>query len=81
VGRSRRAVRSARQALLIALADEFHDSATLSDRLWEALAEHYSDEQLVELVAIAGQYHAVSYLANALGVGLEHDAERFPARS
>jgi 4-carboxymuconolactone decarboxylase len=70
---------SGRQALLIALADELHDTATVSDGVWDALAAHYSDEQLVELVAIAGQYHAVSYFANALGVGLEDAAQRFPA--
>ncbi len=67
------------QSLLIALADELHDTATVSDGLWDELAEHYSDEQTVELLAIAGQYHAVSYFANALGVALEEVAERFPA--
>jgi 4-carboxymuconolactone decarboxylase len=69
---------SERQALLVELADQLHDTATVSERLWGALAEHYSDEQLVELLAIAGQYHAVSYFANALGVGLEGAARRFP---
>jgi 4-carboxymuconolactone decarboxylase len=69
---------SERQALLIALADELHDTATVSDSLWDELAQHYSGEQLVELLAIAGQYHAVSYFANALGVGLENTARRFP---
>jgi 4-carboxymuconolactone decarboxylase len=69
---------SERQALLIAMADELHDTATVSDRVWGALAEHYGDQQLVELVAIVGQYHAVSYFANALGVGLEDAAKRFP---
>ena len=34
-------------------------------------------KQTVELVALAGQYHAVSYLANALGVDREDAAERF----
>jgi alkylhydroperoxidase family enzyme len=69
---------SPRQALLVRAADELHDAATISDELWAALAREWSVEQLVELVALAGQYHVVSYLANALGVEREAAAARFP---
>jgi 4-carboxymuconolactone decarboxylase len=69
---------TAREALLIALVDELHDTGTASDQTWDALTEHYDEAQLVELVALAGQYHAVSFMANALGVELEDAAERFP---
>ena len=67
------------QALLVALADELHDTATLTDALWSALAERYRPEQLVELVALAGQYHAVAFFANALDIEPERSARRFPA--
>jgi alkylhydroperoxidase family enzyme len=67
-----------REALLIALVDELHDSRTITDATWEALAANYDEAQLVELVALAGQYHAVSFMANALGVEREHGAARFP---
>jgi len=77
-GSSEDPVWSEREALLIEMTDELHDTATISDPVWDALAQHYSEEQLVELLAIAGQYHAVSYFANALGVGLEDGARRFP---
>lgn len=70
---------TAREALLVALADELHDTSTVSDHTWNALSEHYDEAQLVELVALAGQYHAVSFMANALGVEREDAAERFPA--
>jgi hypothetical protein len=33
------------------------------------------------LIALAGQYHSVSYLANAPGVERKDAAERFPARA
>lgn len=69
---------TAREALLVALADELHDTSTVSDHTWNALTEHYDEAQLVELVALAGQYHAVSFMANALGVEREDAAERFP---
>jgi alkylhydroperoxidase family enzyme len=67
--------------LLITLVDELHDAGNVSDATFAALAGHYDEPQLVELVALAGQYHVVSYLANALGVELEDAAERFPAGS
>ena len=67
-----------REALLVTFVDELHDNANVSDRTWTALTEHYDEAQLVELVALAGQYHAVSFMANALGVEREDAAERFP---
>ena len=67
-----------REALLVTLADELHDTANVSEQTWTSLAEHYDEAQLVELVAVAGQYHAVSFMANALGVELEAAGERFP---
>jgi alkylhydroperoxidase family enzyme len=70
---------SAEQSLLIELVDELHDTSTVSSQLWRALAERYDEAQLVELVALVGQYHAVSYMANAFGVELEESAARFPA--
>jgi alkylhydroperoxidase family enzyme len=72
---------SEREALLVTLVDELHETGTVSDATFAALAAHYDEPQLVELVALAGQYHVVSYLANALGVEREDAGERFPAAS
>ena len=69
---------SARQALLVRLADELHDHADVSDQLWAELVAHWSEEQLIELIAVAGFYHFVSFMANAARVELEPFAERFP---
>jgi 4-carboxymuconolactone decarboxylase len=70
---------SPRQALLVRLADELHDSSTVSDGLWAELAAGWDEDQLVELFATAGFYHLVSFLANGLGVEREEYARRFPA--
>jgi alkylhydroperoxidase family enzyme len=70
---------SERDRLLIRLADELHETATLSDELWAALRPRFSDEQVLELITLAGFYHAISYLTNGLAVALEEGAERFPA--
>jgi alkylhydroperoxidase family enzyme len=67
-----------REALLVRLVDELHDTATISDSLWKELAAGWSPAQLVELVTLVGQYHAVSFVANGLRVAGEDAAERFP---
>ena len=69
---------SDRQRLLVRLADELHGDAAVSDELWAELAAQWSREQLVELLALAGFYHLVSYLANSARVELEEAGERFP---
>lgn len=70
---------SARDALVLRLADELHLEAQASDDLWRLLAKEFSEEQLLELLALAGYYHAISFIANAAGVELEEGVPRFPA--
>lgn len=65
------------RALLCAV-DELHDRAQVSDATWAALAGHFTPPQLVEVLVLAGLYHAVSFVTNAAGVELEDYGERFP---
>jgi alkylhydroperoxidase family enzyme len=67
-----------RERLLLRLADELHDRAQVSDELWAALREHFAEEQLIELVALAGFYQLISFLTNALRIPLESYGARFP---
>jgi 4-carboxymuconolactone decarboxylase len=69
----------ARDALLVGLVDELHDRARVSDELWDKLAATYSEEQLLELLALAGFYHLVSYICNGAQIELEPWAARFPS--
>ena len=69
---------SCNDALLIRLADELHDTCTVSDALWAQLAKRYTEVQLLELLIIAGQYRIISYLVNAVAIEPEPWAERFP---
>jgi len=69
---------SARDALVVRLADELHHTAHVSDDLWRALAAHWDAPQLIELLIIAGMYHTIAYLANGAQVALEDWAARFP---
>jgi 4-carboxymuconolactone decarboxylase len=70
---------SERDALIVRLVDELHDTATVSDALWEELAERWRPDQLLELVIAAGWYRLLAGVINAAGVPLEPWAERFPA--
>lgn len=67
-----------RDAWLIRLSDALHDGATVADDLWAALAGEWSGEQLIELIVLAGFYHTVSFVVNALQVEAEPFAARFP---
>lgn len=69
---------SPRERLLLRLVDELHDTAHVSDRLWNELTAAWSSEQLVELIALAGSYHTISFLANGFRIPRESFAARFP---
>jgi alkylhydroperoxidase family enzyme len=68
-----------RQALLIRMCDELHETATISDELWAQLRAGWPDDQLVELVCLAGLYHLVSYACNAFAIEPESWATQPPA--
>ena len=67
-----------RERLLLRLADALHDEARVEDDLWAALRAHFTEEQLIELVALAGSYHLISFVTNALRIPLELYGARFP---
>jgi 4-carboxymuconolactone decarboxylase len=69
---------TARQSLLVRLADELHDTGTASPDLWSALEAEWTAPELIELIAVCGFYHFVSFMANAPGVELEEAGRRFP---
>jgi alkylhydroperoxidase family enzyme len=70
---------SADERLILRLADQLHASATVDDGLWTELARYFADDQLIELIMLAGLYHAVSFMVNATGVSSEEFAPGFPA--
>lgn len=71
---------SERDALVVRLVDEVHETATVSDELWAALAEHWADHQLLDLVFVAAWYRAISSLFNAVELDPEPWAMPVPAR-
>ncbi|MGH7397387.1 MAG: carboxymuconolactone decarboxylase family protein [Candidatus Rokuibacteriota bacterium] len=67
-----------RERLLIRLVDALHDEARVGDTLWAALRAAWTEEQLIELVALTGFYHLISFVTTALRVPLESYGARFP---
>jgi 4-carboxymuconolactone decarboxylase len=67
-----------RRATVMALAEELHETSTISDALWGRVESLFTTEQLIELIVTAGWYHVISYLCNGLRVPLEDWAARFP---
>lgn len=65
------------EILLIRLVDALHDNADVPDDLWSALEASYTAEQLLELIALTGYYHTISFLTNALRITPESYAPRF----
>lgn len=72
-------VLSAQERLLFRTVDELHDTSTICDALWDQLARQYSSAQLLEIIALVGNYHAISFVTNAARVQLEAFAPRFAA--
>jgi len=70
-----------RDALLIRLTDELHDTATIGDELWASLEIEWPPDQLLELIITAGWYRLIAGVINGCAIQPEEWAARFPTRS
>jgi alkylhydroperoxidase family enzyme len=64
---------------LVRLADELCADDCVGDDTWQQLAQQWSDEQLLELLVLAGYYRLVSGLLNSAAVALEASTPGWPA--
>jgi alkylhydroperoxidase family enzyme len=64
---------------LITVVDNLVDDRTIGDKTWAALAEHFDETQILEVIALVGYYHTISFLCRGLDLPLEDYAARFPA--
>jgi 4-carboxymuconolactone decarboxylase len=71
---------SKEESLLIQTCDVLHRGARICDALWPALRAAFSEEQLLEVLVLAGYYRAIAYVVNNSGVALEDGAVRFPEK-
>lgn len=68
------------EAALIAAVDEMRETATISDANWEILAANSSEQELIELLILIGDYQLASSLYNALRVELAEGNPGLSAR-
>ena len=65
-------------ALLLRAVDELHEDAFIADATWNALAQTYSQKQMMDLVFTVGEYNLVSMALNSFGVQLDEGLTGFP---
>lgn len=71
---------SSAESALLRATDELHEDSFVTDPTWASLTDHYSTEQLMDLVFTVGQYHLVSMALNTFGVQLDEGLEGLPPR-
>jgi hypothetical protein len=69
---------SKEERLILRLADALHADARLDDALYGELAARYAAAQLVELVALCGFYHLISFAIGAFAIANEPGTPGFP---
>jgi len=68
---------SPRDVLILRLCDALHTTADVDLALFAELERELESAQIVELLVLAGFYHTVSFVTNALRIDHEPSAARF----
>lgn len=68
------------EAMLIRLTDALVDAKTIGDALWAEAGAYFDSAQMIEIVALVGFYHLVSFTVNATGVAQEPGTPKFPEK-
>ena len=69
---------SDRDSALIAMSDELCADSCVSEATWKLLATDWKEDELIELVMVAGTYRLVSGFLNTMGVELDADTPGWP---
>lgn len=59
------------EALLLRATDELHSERYITSATWDALAEHLTEPQLIEVCFLVGQYEMLAMFLRTAGVQLE----------
>ena len=65
-------------AALLLMSDELCRDDLVSDETWKRLSARWSDDDLLELLVLAGYYRLVSGMLNSAGVALEATTPGWP---
>ena len=70
---------NAEEQQLLACVDAWCDQACLPEALLQHFSEHWTHEQQLEILALVGNYHTISFIANTAELPLESGSPTFPA--
>lgn len=59
-----------RDRALNRMAEELHEVANVTDATWATIADYFTEQQIIELLMMAGAYHEVAFLYSAMRVRL-----------
>lgn len=71
---------SPRQTALLRAADELHSDGVIGDALWDDLATHLREAELIELCMLVGHYEMLAMTLNSLRVQPDEIPEGPPTR-
>lgn len=69
---------NAKDRNLIAMADDLCSDNCVSENTWQRLTTDWKQDELIELVMVAGTYRLVSGFLNTMGVALDSDTPGWP---
>jgi alkylhydroperoxidase family enzyme len=69
---------SSLEALLLRATDELHSERFITSATWDALAEHLTESQLIEVCFLVGHYEMLAMFLRTAGVQLELGKEPLP---
>jgi alkylhydroperoxidase family enzyme len=69
---------TAEEAVLLSVVDQLCERGTVSDAVREQFAEAFTVEQQLEVLALCGTYHTISYVANVARLPNEPFGAAFP---
>jgi alkylhydroperoxidase family enzyme len=67
------------EALMIRMADDIDADDCVADDTWRLLAEHFSQSDIIELVAVVAYYRLAAVFINSFGVQREAGVPGWPA--
>jgi alkylhydroperoxidase family enzyme len=63
---------------LVAVVDDLVARRTIDAATWARAREHFEEAQMLEVIALVGYYHTISFLCRGLDLPLERNGARFP---
>jgi alkylhydroperoxidase family enzyme len=66
-----------RDRVLIEAVDSLCATAQIKDALWESITQHFTENEILDLLMLTGWYHAICFTANVIHIDLEDGAPRF----